>query len=94
MDTGRALLTAAAHGRELSVKSLLQQQKKKGNEATYVNIRDGLGRTPLLYALGQAGISSPSPRIVRMLIDAGADATSTNRVTVTEGEEHSTKHPS
>ncbi len=78
----RALATAIVHGRHLSVKSLLQQ--RKGDEATYVNHRNSFGETPLLNAMGFYGISSPSPRIVRLLIDAGADTASAVRVIINE----------
>ena len=71
VDNGRALSASAAHGCELPIKFLLQQ--REGHGAAYVNYQDRLGRTPLLYALGFGGHSSPSPRIVRLLVDAGAD---------------------
>ena len=80
-DNGRALFKAAAHDRELSAKFLLQQ--RKGDEAAYVNYRNDHGLRPLLLAMGMAG--SPSPRFVRLLVDAGADTTLAVRITDTEG---------
>ncbi len=83
VDTGRALVMAAASSRELSVKSLLQQ--RKGDGAAYVN--QGVdGAPPLLFATGFHGLSPPSPRIVRLLVDAGADTTWAVRDTNIEGE--------
>ena len=82
VDNGRALIHAAAYGRELSVKSLLQQ--RKDGVAAYVNYRDTLGRTTLVGAMGFSGFS-PTPRIVRLVVDAGADTTSALRLTNTEG---------
>ncbi len=84
VDDGVALTTAAANGVELSMKFLLQQ--RKGDEADYVNGRDALGETPLLHAMGVFGISPPSPRIVRLLVDAGADTRSAVPVTYDEDE--------
>ena len=72
VDSGKALATAALHGREASVKFLLQQMK--GVEGAYVNSRDDHGKTPLLHAIGFE-CSSPSPRIARLLLDARADTT-------------------
>lgn len=71
--TGRVLLVAVAHGDEAPVKLLLQQ--RKGNRAaqvSYVNIC--IGTTPLLTAIQVS--CSWSPRVARMLVDAGADTTS------------------
>ena len=95
VDTGTALINAAAKGRELSVKFLLQQEKKKRSDdfPAYVNFRDNCGRTPLLYAFGISSYSPPSPRIVRLLIDAGADTTSSVGFTDTEGEVEFTEKP-
>ena len=85
VDGGRALMNAAEHGCEKSMKFLLRQ--RKDDEAAYAGIRDGLGITPLLGAFGIRGLCSPSPRIVGLLVDAGAEATSAVRVTNSEGEE-------
>lgn len=74
-DTGDALLQAAAHGGERSVKFLLQQQQ--GDRLnSYVNAPDSTGATPLTWACH--GICSP--RVVRVLVDAGASTTSPIRV--------------
>lgn len=82
VDTGRALLSAALSGYEKPVKFLLQKQKLSIRaEVAYVNCRDSVGATPLL-----ASIISCSPRVGRVLIDAGADTTSTVRVTGDFGE--------
>ena len=75
VDDGRALSTAVSHGRELSVKFLLQQKKRDGAVA-YVNYRGARGATPLLCAIDFVSFSPPSPRVVRLLVDAGADTTS------------------
>jgi len=84
VDDGTSLMTATAHGREASMKFLLQQ--RKGDEAACVNYRDSLGETPLVCATGLLGYSSPSPRIVRLLVNSGADTSSAVLVTNTEGE--------
>ena len=85
VDTYIALTCAIRYGKEVSVKFLLQQQGK-GNAsrklAVYVNARDEHGRPPLVSCI----MCSPSPRIVRLLIDAGADAASAVRATNTEGK--------
>ena len=75
IDSGSALHTAARFGRELSLKSLLQQRKRKGDVA-HVNILDTHGRTPLVCA-----IAACSPRITRALVDAGASTTTPVRFT-------------
>ena len=73
VDTGIALVIAAEHGRERSVKFLLRQQEGRAPSglAAYVNARAFAGRTALFSSVlfcGQA-----FPRVVRRLIDAGAD---------------------
>lgn len=90
VDTGEALAAAASAGREESVKFLLQQhrqrQRRTGRNSTrgadaYVNrSRDMLGRTPLRSTIDSGGRLC-SPRIVRLLIDTGADTTSFNTFT-------------
>ena len=76
VDTGTILGHAVAVGREASVKFLLQQKEEETSDgkAAYANFRESCGFTPLLLATGFAGVSSPSPRMARMVIDAGADA--------------------
>ena len=77
VDLGTALLEAAEFGREASVKFLLQQHQKKRNAEAgglgYLNVRNRDGATPLSVCVRYARVS---PRIVRLLVDAGADATS------------------
>lgn len=93
VDTGAALAAAAECNCEASVKFLLrkEQQQREWNPATiavegeYVNKLDDYERTPLLFAMGCFGLCPPSPRIVRMLVDAGANTTSVIRVTGEEG---------
>ncbi len=67
VDNGEALTTAVHFRSEASVKFLLQQ--KKDDKAAYATTR--------LRAIG----FRPSPRIVRLLVDAGADTTTALRVT-------------
>ena len=81
VDTGQSLIFAAGCGHEASVKLLLQQDWKCGGAVTYVNSCDELGRTPLLCAFSLFGGVGSSPRIVRLLVDAGADTTSAVRLT-------------
>ncbi len=76
VDNGEALISASCNGRELSAKFLLQQ--RKGDEAAYVNYRSIDSLTPLIGAVGYIVFSCPSPRIVRLLVDAGADTKSAN----------------
>ena len=74
VDVGsEALIFAAACGRAVSTKFLLQQQPRDTRgEGAYVNARsmwgDMDGLTPLV-----CGITAASPTVVRLLIDAGAD---------------------
>ncbi|CAM9969019.1 unnamed protein product [Pylaiella littoralis] len=79
VDTGLALAAAAGYGAERSVKFLLKRQERNctGARVAYVNnILDAIGRTPLFCAihLGTDGLNYR--RIMRQLIDAGADTTS------------------
>ncbi len=83
VDTGFALLMAAGLGREASVKFLLRQPAGR----YHVNAVDRSGRTALICCMAFGGFSSPSgdfrspsSRIARLLIDAGADATSSVRL--------------
>ena len=84
VDIGTALATAAGYHSELSMKFLLQQ--RKGDEAAYVNYRSTIGEMPLLFAIGVGGNSSPSPRVARLLVDAGADTISPVPAANTEDE--------
>ncbi len=74
---GAALLEAAEYGREASVKYLVQQhqQTARGGHwpGGYVNIRNRNGATPLSLCVRYTRVSA---RIVRLLLDAGADAAS------------------
>ncbi|CAM9237349.1 unnamed protein product [Ectocarpus sp. 12 AP-2014] len=88
VDTaGLAFCSAAANGREESVKFLLRQRCKESNSSSvddvYINARPN-GCTPLAASIRSC--SSQAPRIVRLLIDAGADTTSAVRVTNSQGE--------
>ena len=84
VDTGSSLTNAAAHGCELSITYLLRQ--RKGDEGAYVNYRDIQGGTPLMCALGIGDSCVPSPRIVRLLVDAGADTSSVMRFEKLNGQ--------
>ncbi|CAM9339138.1 unnamed protein product, partial [Hapterophycus canaliculatus] len=81
LDMGEALTDGAASGHEGCVKFLLRQQEASrslGNAGSmhYVNNTRGFcGLPPLASAL--IFCSSSAPRIVRILMDAGVDATST-----------------
>lgn len=73
VDSGKALLCAARMGYEAIVMFLLKQHNGGvAGGSAYANYsNDVLGATPLV-----AAISSCSPRIVRALVDAGADTAS------------------
>ncbi|CAM9485924.1 unnamed protein product [Ectocarpus fasciculatus] len=73
VDTGLALVVAAVHGGEAPLKFLLDQARarKTTDWPAYVNTRDRCGVPPLL-----GGIQHYRPRVVRLLVDAGADTTS------------------
>ena len=83
MDSGRALIAAAEWGGDSPVKFLLEQQRQElGNDdfgalANYVDTADALGRTPLICSI-HGGPSSR--RVVRLLVDAGADTMSAVRL--------------
>ncbi|CAM9322541.1 unnamed protein product [Ectocarpus sp. 4 AP-2014] len=77
VDTGKALYLAAGMGHEASVKFLLRHRHKEGRcgvEDAYVNACEIDGNTPLVVCI--QGCLSHAPRILRMLVDAGADSTS------------------
>lgn len=72
VDDGVALLTATSYRCEEAVKFLLSQHWAAGaRRLAYVNFHDQDGRTPLLIAA-----AGESPRITRMLLDAGAKSSS------------------
>ena len=83
VDTGATVLISAAEdGRVAAAKILLQQGKlSTRDEDAYINARCSSGRTALTRA-----ICGTFPRIVRLLVDAGADTTSVVRFTDTDGE--------
>lgn len=67
VDTGKALIHASDSGQEASVKFLLRQWWAAAG-LEYVNYRNKNGLTPLMLSVWSA-----SPRISRLLLDAGAD---------------------
>ena len=78
VDPGLCLIAAAGCARVTSVRFLLQQQQRRQRSnargrIAYVNSQDMSGTPPLIYAIGVASFSSL--RVVRLLIDAGADTT-------------------
>ena len=83
VDTGKALMSSTTYGREAALKLLLQHQDRNGvDTAAYVNAPDELCQTALLCAVG---FGRCSPRVVRLLVDAGADTASVLRTTHTPG---------
>lgn len=80
VDMGVALHAAVRSGSETSVKFLLHRRRGRVmSQRAYVNGPDVTGSTPFIR--GIAACRSRSARIMRLLVDAGADATSTVRVT-------------
>lgn len=90
VDTGKALAGAARNARGASAKILLRQQAGKyADKGAYVDNKCGpSGRTPLLQSIATKGCGCcPKRRFVRLLMDAGADTTSSVRlVDETTGE--------
>ena len=88
IDTGMALARAAAQGREAPVALLLEHQSDKapGGRAHYVNARRMWAheqhKKPLFCSIGGC-----SPRVVRLLIDAGADTTASYSILDKGGQE-------
>lgn len=89
MDTGAALVNAARWGGEVATKFLLQQrqflQGSPTGLAEYVNFCGDTGLTALLasVACGFDASGKPqllSPRVVRLLMDAGADTRLGSRI--------------
>lgn len=87
-DTGSSLIGAATDGYEEGVEFLLQQRHERGpacEVVAYVNARDPgnprFDATPLVCCIGVSSVCSPSVRIARLLVDAGADTTSIVQVT-------------
>lgn len=80
VDNGTALHAAVGAGSETSVKFLLKQYiPMAAYPGAYVNVPDEMGSTAFLR--GIAACKPRSARIMRMLADAGADTTSTVRIT-------------
>ncbi|CAM9463650.1 unnamed protein product [Ectocarpus sp. 4 AP-2014] len=85
VDKGSALAAAAAQGYEASVKFLLRQHEGKPSAAVsaYVNKFNRFGLTALLENINCGHCSA---RIVRLLVDAGADTTAAYRLTGKKGQ--------
>lgn len=79
--TGTALGRAARSGHEACFKFLLQRQEERGSAGVghYVNKPDARGATPVFSAI--EACPPRAQRIVRLLLDAGAETASTLRVT-------------
>lgn len=77
-NTTKALIIAAGYGRARAIKLILERHGgEAAGLAAYVNdTKDHLGRTALLSSIDTYGDQSGSSRVVRLLIDAGADTTS------------------
>lgn len=74
VDTGPALILAAENGRAVAVKFLLR--RRQADADAYVNgTRDPYGRTPVMCAVDVGAGRLCSPKIVRLLVDAGANTT-------------------
>lgn len=92
-DSGRLLRMAAARGLVAIVMLLLQQRHRgrdtSDGEGEYVNLYDGMGMTPLFYSIDGDGDFRYliSPKVVRLLIDAGADTSSGFLVAKSQGGE-------
>lgn len=69
VDTGIALSYSTDGGQVASVKFLLQQERAAADRG-YANFRNKFGLAPLTLSVWSA-----TPRITRMLLDAGADET-------------------
>lgn len=86
VNAGIALMEAAESGREASVKFLLQQEGwTTVDDGAHLKVRASRRRTAFLHACGISGESSPSPRIARLLMEAGADRTSIVRLLHDDG---------
>ena len=81
VDSGEALLSAVEHGHVAAARFLVKQfggKAARRGEKTYLDARDAGGRTPLHKSL--EACRPGSPRIMRLLIDAGADTSTPVRV--------------
>ena len=76
VDTGSALAFAAGFGSVATVSYLLRQEQESPQlrGGLYANSRDHLDRPALVLCIGNC--RPCSPRIARLLVDAGADSTS------------------
>ncbi|CAN0032313.1 unnamed protein product, partial [Ectocarpus sp. 4 AP-2014] len=86
VDPGIALNVAADSGHEAAVKFLLQAQSDNKRrittgQASYVDILDAHGASLLIRSIDVDVDLLCFPRIVRTLIDAGADERSALRIT-------------
>ncbi|CAM9577014.1 unnamed protein product, partial [Ectocarpus fasciculatus] len=83
-------MEAAGKGHEAPVKFLLRQRYKERNsssvEDSYMNAHKIDGLTPLMFSIGSS-CCSQAPRMVRLLIEAGADTTMPARSVNSKGEE-------
>lgn len=76
VDTGLALYSAASWGGEVSVKFLLRKQRERLAAGDRAYASSSCGPLPPVY--GSIGhCRSFSPKVVRMLVDAGIEPTST-----------------
>lgn len=76
VDTGRVLHNAIKYARKKAVKFLVQRWGGGRTSASgaYVDTKDKSGLTPIIGSIyGDVEMSLAQPRIVRLLIDAGAD---------------------
>ncbi|CAB1119402.1 unnamed protein product [Ectocarpus sp. CCAP 1310/34] len=88
LDTGNALVAAVFLWRVMALKFPLEQKEEGTARMTYASTpRDGRGHIPLLSAVTTGPCS---PRVVRLLVDAGPDATLAVRVP--DGFGRSTKY--
>eukprot|EP00752_Nemacystus_decipiens_P005549 g5020.t1 len=80
VDTGEALLSAVKHGHEAAVCFLVKKfaGPAAGGGGSYLESRDAGGRTPLHKGLDAC--EPCSPRIMRLLIDAGASTRAPVRI--------------
>ncbi|CAB1110777.1 unnamed protein product [Ectocarpus sp. CCAP 1310/34] len=87
VDTGEALISASSHVHEASVKILLERQRTVNTMAfvDYANACDSLGIMPLFESVLIHHDRLYSPRIVRLFLNAVADATSAVRSTPPPG---------
>ncbi|CAM9607045.1 unnamed protein product, partial [Ectocarpus fasciculatus] len=78
VDAGEALICAARTGHEASVKFLLERQGMVNTMGIvdYVNARNSRGVTPLFGSVDVYADQVCSLRIMRLFLNAGADATS------------------